>query len=377
MRKFERTIWILVVAALAAWGNWKRTPPRSDTGNSSNPLPAKSSGRPVTAGDRAPQGGTGQRGHTRTASQVRAAIAQEDPLQRLSKFLDLLANCDADGLAGIMAEMETMRGKGMHLPLEERLLDIRAGQLKGSELLSQRSGSARDREELETIKAQYEGWLQSDASAAQSWLATLPPGRFHDQLAITAIGASASTDPAASLLQAASLHPSQQKAAGQNVADRLLESGPLENAAASFETMKSAAGQADSAYLAGVFGTLLAGASEQDPAMAAALAEGHVHEAYADSASLAKVSAKMAGSDPAAALQWSLKIEGMKGESAGSGVAAAAIRGMDLDHLAAAEEWSAAHAGMPGVDRITAELGRRRNVLEDQGSDDGGYDRDD
>lgn len=377
MRKFERIAWLLLVAALAAWGTWQRTPARNDSADRSNTFPAKSSGRTSGPEDRSARGSTRRHGRSDTAVQARAALGREDPLQRLSSFLDVLSTCDAEGLARITAEMELMRGKGIHLPEEERLLHFRAGQLKGSELLSQRTGSTSDRAELETIEVQYEGWLQAEPGAAQHWLETLPAGRFRDQLAIAAIRASATTDPAASLLQAATLHPSQQKAAGQNAADRLLESGTLETAAANFGTMKSAAGQADSGYLAAVFSTLLSGASEQDPAMAIALAENHINEPYADSASLAKVSAKMAGSDPAAALQWALKIEGIKGESAGGGVTAAAIRGMDLDHLAAAEEWSAAHAGQPGMDRITAELGRRRNMLEDQGSDDGGYDRDD
>jgi hypothetical protein len=296
---------------------------------------------------------------------------------RLSKFLDLLSDCDASELAKITAEMEAMRGSGMSLPLEERLLHFRAGQLRGSELLPQRTGSARDREELDTIKAQYEGWLLADHSAANRWLETLPEGPFRDQLAIAAITASATTDPAECLLQAATLHPSQQKSAGQQTASKLLESGPLEAAAANFETMSSSAGDADLGYLGGVFGTLLAGASERDEAIAVSLAEAHVHEPYANATALATVSSRMAERDPARALEWSLKIEGMKGEAPGGGVAAAAVRGMDLDHLATAEEWSTAHASLPGMDRIIAELGRRRNALEDQGSDDGGYDRDD
>lgn len=296
---------------------------------------------------------------------------------RLSKFLDLLSDCDASELAKITAEMEAMRGSGMSLPLEERLLHFRAGQLRGSELLSQRTGTARDREELDVIKTQYEGWLQTDRSAANRWLETLPEGTFRDQLAIAAIAASASTDPAESLLQAATLHPSQQNSAGQQTGSKLLESGSLEAAAANFEAMRSSAVDADLSYLGGVFGTLLTGASERDEAMAVSLAEAHVHEPYVDSASFAKLSTKMASQDPAGALEWSLKIEGMKGEALGGGVAAAAVRGMDLDHLAVAEEWSEAHASLPGMDRIIAELGRRRNALEDQGSDDGGYDRDD
>lgn len=377
MKKFERAAWMLLVAIVAAWGAAQQRQPASETASHSNTFPSKSSGRLRSTEDTPARGGATERGRAGAAGRARSALQHEDPLQRLSKFLDLLSNCDAHELTRITAEMEAMRGAGIRLPLEEQLLHFRAGQLKGSELLSQRSGSARDRGELDTIKAQYEGWLQADRGAAKRWLETLPEGRFRDQLAISAIAASAASDPAGSLFQAAALHPSQQKSAGQHAALKLLESGPLESVEANFEAMAARAGEAESGYLAAVFGTLLASATEEDQAAAVSLAEAHIHEPYADSASFAKVSAKMAGHDPAAALAWALKVEGMKGEAPGGGVAAAAIRGMDLKHLSAAEEWSAAHANLPGVDRIVAELGRRRNALEESGEDDGGYDRDD
>jgi hypothetical protein len=377
MKKFERAAWVLLVAIVAAWGAAQPRQPAGEAGSHGNSLASKSSGRSHTPEDAMVRSSAKERGRASAAARTRTALGREDPLERLAKFLDVLSDCDAGELAKITGEMEAMRDTGMHLPLEERLLHFRAGQLKGSELLSQRRGSQHDREELDTITAQFEGWLQADGGAATRWLETLPEGRFRDQLAIAAIAATAATDPAESLLQAATLHPSQQKSAGQNAASKLLESGPLETAAANFEAMRASAGGANSGYLGAVFGTLLASASERDQAIAVSLAESHVHEPYADSAFFSKVSAKLAGHDPAGALAWALKIEGMKGEAPGGGVAAAAIRGMDLDHLAAAEEWSAAHANLAGVDRIVAELGRRRNALEDRGSDDGGYDRDD
>lgn len=380
MKKTERIVWIVIVFSLLLWSAMSRRGDDGEVGGGNEASTSSSSpgrGRDRSPGDlerpqrdRPASGGSDRSGAGARSLQV---LRSEDPLTRLSEFLKVLASSDAGNFEQISAALAELKASGISLPMEEELMNLRAGQLKGAELMAGRTGSAEDFAEIGMLKKQYEGWIQSDPQRAGNWLKGLPAGKFHDQMAVAYIAACTKDDPLGSLNLVSSLHPSQQSAAGRAAAQRLAESASADEASAVFRKLEANAGGADSPYLSTLFDTLVSG--ERDGRLAVSLVESNLDQPFVTGSTLARVSAERAKTDPEAALAWAVSMEGRKTDVAEGDVVASTIAGMTLDGLESARAWAATQQDGAGYWLDIIE--RREELLKNRRGEENEYDKDD
>src|SRR5690606_11772095 len=72
------------------------------------------------------------------------ALRSGDPLTRLSGFLKILESADAANFDQVSSALSELKASGASLPVEEDLMNYRAGQLKGEELMVGKTGSSED-----------------------------------------------------------------------------------------------------------------------------------------------------------------------------------------------------------------------------------------
>lgn len=378
MKQKERTVWTIAVIALLGVIVVGRNGVTQEADGEQAGLHSGSSGRTTGNSLRSGDDSTWER-RTRD-SQKRPdstalgvlALRSEDPLERMSNFLQALSSSDAASIAKLRATLAAMKAEGQAFPAEESLLEFRAGQLEGAALLAGRTGSREDAAEIETVRKHLEGWASTDRAAAANWVESLPAGKYRDQLAVSYLTTAAKHDPEGSMQLVASLHPSQQAAAGRATAKALAETASVGEVTGILNTMELAAGDEGRGYLSAMFDTLVA----ESGGNSLGLVESNLDRSYVTAASLARVSSAKAKNDPAAALDWAASIGGRKGLDQGQ-LLTAAVGGMDLEGLNRAEEWAAAHWGKEGVDTMWAAVLRNRNSLENRGDDINEYDKDD
>lgn len=305
------------------------------------------------------------------------ALRADNPLSRMSQFLELLASCDAAGFEQISEALNELKRSGIFHPELDALVHFRAGQLKGGDLLNGRTGTAADFEMIGTLTQQYEGWIQADPIAAGHWLDSLPAGKFRDRMAVAYIAASAKDDPIGAMRLASSLHPSQQAPAGQAVVRHLEESATLGDASELLGSLVANAGEGESPYLQGMFEALAEGAAKAGGHDAFSVLEDHLDGGYVSGPSLVLLSEARGKADPVAALEWAVGMEGSKSDVSEGALLSATVGGMELEQLEIAEEWARDRQEWPGVARMQDSLEGRRKVLEDRGGGENEYDRDD
>ena len=244
----------------------------------------------------------------------------------MAGFLKLLAASDSKNIGDVAAAWEKLKATGVSLPAEEALLNYRLGQLKGSEVLAGHTGSAADFQSLDMLKRRFEGWLQSDPSSADAWLNHLPPGKFRDQIALSAIAASGPYDPMGALTRVAELPEHLRQAAGRTMGERIRETESIEAGSEFLRNLGSRAGEEESPYLKGIFESLLA-KTDGSGELSARLIEAHLGQSYVDPGSLARASAEKGRADPVSALDWALSLEDRKPDLPRGTLLAAAVGG--------------------------------------------------
>lgn len=372
MKPKERIIW---VAALITLGGWLVVEKNADFTQGNSALENRDahfstrehvSKRPPFPDDDSDRLRSGRVRSTRS-------LSSDDPLTRMSGFLQALSTNDPAELEELRQEYAARTTNGRLLPSEEALLEYRTGQLDGGNLLSYRRGSAEDFAQMDSLRKQLEGWASMEPAAAGEWVEALPTGKYRDQMAISYLAAAARLDPGAAVQLAASLHPSQQAAAGRETAMALAASATGDEMEAFLKAIpRSSAGQ-ENEYLAAVFETL----ATESGSMSPLVIEEHLSEAYATPATLSRISHSRAKSDPLGALEWAAELESKKGNIDRGQLLTAAVGGMTLDGLNHAEEWAAAHWGDEGVEAMWSAVMRNRELLENRGDDENEYDKDD
>ncbi len=379
MKQTERLVWIAIAAIILAW-HFLGAPGRGSTdaagSPSTSPAPHRSADRlpgmePHSSPARTTRSGSA--GRSTPEARSLTALRSTDPLIRLSAFLEVLSSCGSGDIEEVSAALAGLKAAGISLPLEEDLLNFRAGQLKGAELMAGRSGTSGDLAMLEIHKKQFDGWIHADRISAGRWLDGLPAGRYRDQMAVAYIAACSKDDPGGSLALVSSLHPSQQAAAGRAVAARLAESASAEDAAAMLRDLPAGGGTSQR-YLSSFFDSLVATAAKDGSPLAFTLVEENIGQPYVNRATLTRLSTERAKSDPQGALAWAVSLEGRKGDMPGGELVASAIHGMDLEGLREARAWAATQ--QEGEAYWLRMIDRRESLLEDSGGDNA-YDRDD
>jgi hypothetical protein len=77
-----------------------------------------------------------------------------------------------------------LRLAGTYLPHEEVMMNLRAGELMGRQILAKRQGSPRNLSMMHALKPQYRGWVKSDSADARRWLDELPEGDYRKQMTL-------------------------------------------------------------------------------------------------------------------------------------------------------------------------------------------------
>lgn len=375
----ERIAWIVVVIVVTAWSMTKsdsddRQP--DDVTETSQPGRSRDQSLPEKQDSSARiSGGRGLTNRSSLETQSLRALRSNDPLSRLSEFLKVLSSADAANFHQVEETLNELKASGMTLPIEEDMMHFRAGQLRGADLMADHMGSPEDFARMGILKKQYEGWIQSDPRSAGRWLDGLPAGKYRDQMAVSYIAACTKDDPVGSFGLVSSLHPSQQAAAGRAVAEQLAETASLDEASAVFQTIEANAGGSNNHYLSTMFDSLLSNIERGDDSLAVSLVESHLDQPYVTGLTLARVSAERAKSDPQAALEWAVSMEGRKNDLPEGEVVASAIRGMTLEGLSRAENWATTQED--GASYWLNLIEKRRELLEDRQGDENKYDRDD
>ena len=384
MKHTERIVWAAVVMVAILWnvigsGEGKPLPSSSSEEEIRSQQPRSRSVRSSRSGEssreRSRDGDPSGRASVKTKSLM--ALRADNPLARMTRFLELLSDCDAAGFEEIAEALNELKRSGIFHPELDALVNFRAGQLKGAELLRDRVGTAADFEMIGAVTGQYEGWIQADPAAAGDWLASLPVGKFRDRMAVAYIAASAKDDPIGALRMVSTLHPSQQAPAGQAVVRRLEESASLDDASELFGTLQANSQEGESPYLQGMLEALAEGAAKSGSQEAFSKLEAHLDEPYLSGPSLVRISEARGKTDPLAALDWAAGMEGTKGDISEGSLLSATINGMGLEQLDMAEEWARERQEWPGVARMQSSLDGRRKMLEDRGGGENDYDRDD
>lgn len=384
MKSTERVLWGVSLVCVLVWGVKRGGAPdvRTATAGGEHAVVRELGGGSAASDPRREARGSRRSGRhaedlAAWESRVAGSLGQADPLQRMAGFLKLLAACDGESIGHVAAGWEKLKATGVSLPAEEALLNYRLGQLQGGEVLAGHTGSAEDFASLDLLKRRFEGWLQSDSYSAGTWLDALPAGKFRDQIALSAIAASGSYDSDGALTRVAQLPEHLRQAAGKTMGERIRETGSIESGSELLRELGSRAGEGDTAYLKGIFQSLLGGSAGPSGEMAARLVEDHLDQPYVDSAALAQVSTGKGKADPVSALEWAMSMEERKPDLPQGSLLAAAVQGMNLADLQAAEDWALDQAGSPGIAEMQADLEVRRRVLEDRGDDENEYDKDD
>ncbi|MFD0893967.1 hypothetical protein KBB96_11130 [Luteolibacter ambystomatis] len=369
MMKLERFAWITALAAVAAWGTMRTPASHEQNDDSSNPLPLQQrTASPRTAGEKDNRDYS-QVHRSSAAQRSSQALENPDPLARMTDFLAVLSSCDAAGLDRIAAEMEEMQARGISLGPEADLVNYRAGQLKGADLLSSRTGTAADLSVMGSLRKQFEGWLQTSPMEARQWLDRLPPGKFRDEMSVASIANTAKSDPAAAIQRASILPASQQTAAGRAAAEELARSTSAGEISSLLQGIPPGTG---TGYLTSLVDTLI-NAPEGD-VLADSLSGDLLASPAVTSATLLRASTARAKLDPMNALDWAASVEGRKTDLPPGAVLSAAVRGMSLADLSRAEQWAAAH---PAASGLPAAIAEHRSLLENRGNDENEYNRDD
>lgn len=377
MKQIERVGWIVVVIGISAWSYFGKT-----GGGVNSPEPGPAFPHTTRARERGSETkGATSRHLPRTqgakkdnlAARSRQALRSGDSLSRLAEILKILGAADAGDLAQVQAAFADLKSAGLSFPAEEELLQYRAGQIKGAELLSGRRGSSEDFAMMGTLKKQYEGWIQADPQAANVWLDNLPAGKFRDQMAVAYIAASTNDDPVSAYKLVSSLHPSQQEHAAKAVGERLAKSTSADEASTVLRNLESKGGGTDTRNLSSMFETLVTEPGKGG--FAIAMVEKNLDESYVSGSTLARVSEVNAKTDPEATLMWAVSMEGKKVDVPEGEVVSAAIRGMTVDGLEAAKAWAATQ--QEGADYWLNMIEQRQELLLDRIGEENEYDKDD
>jgi hypothetical protein len=367
MKKMERLGWAIALCMVAAWGGM-----RGKSTSTADSQPSSEGIRPVgssSVSGVAPQRSRHPARVAPTSGDLQTktlnALQKADPLARMSELLAILSGCDGNDIRETMAAWEKLKSSGLSLPAEESLLNFRAGQIDGSGLLGSHAGTEEDLASLSSQRGQFEGWLNVDPGAARNWLASLPPGRYRNELTISSIAAAAKEDPAGATRQVAALPEYLQASAGSQVALHLSETGSAQEVSDLLGEMDRAGGANNPAYFQSMFDTLVQ--SSASPELAAALVEDHLDQSYVPISSIGKVGAEMSRQDPAAALDWVAGLAGKNPDLSEGSAFAATVQSLTLGNLSKAEEWEEVHATEPGAASLRTALAQRRRLLENRG----------
>lgn len=385
MKHTERIAWAVITLVAVLWnvigtGGEKSPQPHSGAEEAQGGQVRNRSTRFPRSGRSSREGGADRDSSSSRAS-VKArslmALRADNPLSRMTQFLELLASCDAAGFEQITEALNELKRSGIFHPELDALVNFRAGQLKGPDLMKGRTGTAADFEIMGPLTQQYEGWLQADPAAAGQWLDSLPAGKFRDKMAVAYIAASTKDDPIGAMELVSSLHPSQQASAGQAVIRRMEESETLGDVSALLSTLEANAGTGESPYLKGMLEALAEGAAKAGHQDAFSVLDNHIDGRYVSGDLLARISEAKGKSDPVAALEWAAEVEGTKGDLHDGALLSATVGGMGLQQLDMAEAWAKERQEWPGVATMQNTLDSRRQVLENRGGGENEYDRDD
>jgi hypothetical protein len=369
MRK-ERLAWIVALVVVAAWGGLRTPVLISHDETAASPHMPLSRLTSIQAGK-----SSRSRPLARTersaivAERAGQALRNPDPLARMTDFLSVLSSCDASSIERIAEKIEEMQAAGISLGPEAELVNYRAGQLKGGELLSGRTGLAMDFAVIGSLRKQFEGWLQSAPEDARGWLDQLPPGRFRDEMAVVGITAIVKNDPASALQLASTLSPAQQTAAGRVAAEELARSAPATEIATLLEATPA---DNHTHYLTSLVDTLIN--SAEGDIVVDSLPDDLLARPYVSGSTLLRASAARAKLDPVGALDWAASMEGKKDDLAPGAILSAAVHGMSQEDLTRAEQWASAH---PDATGLAAAIAEYRSLLENRGNDTAEYDRHD
>ncbi|WP_367872552.1 hypothetical protein [Luteolibacter sp. Populi] len=384
MKHTERIAWAVITLAAVLWnvmgGGGEKSPPHpSGVEGSRDEQAGNRSTRSPRSGSSSRDERAGRDSANRASIKVRSlmALRADNPLSRMTQFLELLASCDATGFEEMSEALDELKRSGIFHPELDALVNFRAGQLKGADLMKGRTGTAADFEMIGALRGQYEGWIQADPAAAGHWLETLPAGKFKDRMAMAYIAAASKDDPLGAMKLVSSLHPSQQASAGRAVVQRLEESATIKDASMLLRTLEASAGTGEASYLKGMFEALADGAVKAGNPDALSVLESHIGGSYVSGSSLARISEAKGKADPVAALEWAAGVAGTEGGRGEGALLSATIGGMDLGDLDIAEEWAQGRQEWPGVAAMQASLDMRRRILEDRGDDANDYDGDD
>jgi hypothetical protein len=253
-----------------------------------------------------------------------------------------------------------LRFAGTYLPHEEIMMNFRAGELMGRQILANRQGSPRDLSMMHALKPQYRGWVKIDSADARRWLDELPEGDYRKQMTLTYIGALAEDNPTGSLDEIAGLPEEYQAAAGGAVVAQLRQSDSIDSAS-DFLATQAAAGNAGTPLFRGMFDSLAGGTLDGNGELMSRLVEDHIGQPYVNAHWITRAATLRGERDEKTTevLAWALRMEGAAKDIAPGSVLAATTALMPASKLSEVEKWLAEQPESPAMETLRAVIEAR------------------
>lgn len=365
----ERILWLTVVglASFAAWNAGEM--PSAGSG-----FPAGIAAGPGGKTER-PTGDGSKRGDSARERSVSRSIPADgealrdfttrvlrdsDPIRRTSGFMRILDRSTPENFHHINQAWKDLRFAGTYLPHEEVMMNFRAGELMGRQILAKRQGNPRDLSMMHALKPQFRGWVKSDSADARRWLDELPEGDYRKQMTLTYIGALAEDNPTGSLDEIAGLPEEYQAAAGGAVVAQLRQSDSIDSAS-DFLAAQAAAGNAGTPLFRGMFDSLAGGTTDGNGELMSRLVEDHIGQPYMNAHWITRAATLRGERDEKTGevLAWALRMEGAAKDIAPGSVLAATTALMPASKLSEVEKWLARQPEGPALETLRAVIEAR------------------
>jgi len=291
-------------------------------------------------------------------------LRDSDPIRRTSGFMRILDRSTPENFHHINQAWKDLRFAGTYLPHEEVMMNFRAGELMGRQILASRKGSPRDLGMMHALKPQYRGWVKSDSADARRWLDELPEGDYRKQMTLTYIGALAEDNPTGSLGEIAGLPEEYHAAAGGAIVAQLRQSDSIDKAS-DFLAAQAAAGNAETPLFHGMFDSLAGGTTDGNGELMSRLVEDHIGQPYMNAHWITRAATLRGERDEKTSevLAWALRMEGAAKDIAPGSVFAATTALMPAAKLGEAEKWLAGQPESPAMETLRAVIEARAATM--------------
>ena len=316
MKSSERVIWIILTSLCAAFAFMGHTGMRERKNTPDSVQPSSRGERTSQVGDLTPrpnrQGDIRSipKGGPELQAYTEAILRHPDPIYRVRSFIRILDQVTPESHADVFAAWRKLRVSGTYLAIEEKMMNHRAGEIMGRDILESRTGSDRDLSMIHALRDQFAGWVSADSIAAAAWLSTLEDGTYKNAMNATYLRTLAINEPGKALAAGLGADPDTQRSVGHSLASAIRDMRSMKAASDYLLAQAKQVDESNECLYQAYLSNIVQGGMEWDRNTTAEVLEDHLNKPYA-SESLFLEAARKRGcldQDPSALLAWTQRI---------------------------------------------------------------------